>query len=233
MGLTAAQKRTLRRALQALVSDVSSKGIRRIAPNRTDDSKVGGDEDEQPLNEMLQANRLGQESRVWRHPGARTASLEKLDHAPGDAGTCEDCGEDIPWGRLKAMPFAELCVACQGKRDTPHHGPDPAGSDGLSMSDRPELTGRADAWSAADPDETTRAELQKLLASEDFAELEDRFAGTLEFGTAGCEEWWGRSEPDEPGGGAQRDGRAGRVPARHGSRRRPAAASSSHGTDGG
>ena len=55
MGLTAAQKRTLRRALQALVSDVSSKGIRRIAPNRTDDAKVGGDEDEQPLNEMLQA----------------------------------------------------------------------------------------------------------------------------------------------------------------------------------
>jgi|KBSSwiStaDraftv2_1062776.scaffolds.fasta_scaffold01887_15 phosphomannomutase len=53
------------------------------------------------------------------------------------------------------------------------------------MSDRSELIRRADAWSAADPDETTRAELQKLLTSEDFAELEDRFAGTLEFGTAG------------------------------------------------
>ena len=42
-----------------------------------------------------------------------------------------------------------------------------------------------DAWSAADPDETTRAELQRLLAAEDFAELEDRFAGALQFGTAG------------------------------------------------
>ena len=53
------------------------------------------------------------------------------------------------------------------------------------MSDRPELIRKVDAWSAADPDETTRAELQRLLAAEDFAELEDRFAGTLEFGTAG------------------------------------------------
>lgn len=55
MALTVAQKRTLRRALQALVSDVAAKATRRIAPNRTDETKVGGDEDEQPLNEMLQA----------------------------------------------------------------------------------------------------------------------------------------------------------------------------------
>ncbi|HEY1417665.1 MAG TPA: phospho-sugar mutase, partial [Myxococcaceae bacterium] len=53
------------------------------------------------------------------------------------------------------------------------------------MSDRTELIRQVDAWSAADPDETTRAELQRLLAAEDFPELEDRFAGTLEFGTAG------------------------------------------------
>jgi phosphomannomutase len=53
------------------------------------------------------------------------------------------------------------------------------------MIDRSELTRQADAWSAADPDETTRAELQQLLETEDFSELADRFAGTLEFGTAG------------------------------------------------
>ncbi|RPH69950.1 MAG: phospho-sugar mutase [Myxococcaceae bacterium] len=53
------------------------------------------------------------------------------------------------------------------------------------MTDRSRLIQQVDAWSAADPDETTRAELQQLLAAEDFSELEDRFAGTLEFGTAG------------------------------------------------
>jgi RNA polymerase-binding transcription factor len=121
MGLTAAQKRTLRRALQALVSDVSSKGLRPIAPNRTDDTKVGGDEDEQPLNEMLQAIASDRNRASGDTLGRAQRALEKLDHAPDDAGTCEECGEDIPWGRLKAMPFAELCVACQGKRDRPHH----------------------------------------------------------------------------------------------------------------
>ena len=51
--------------------------------------------------------------------------------------------------------------------------------------DRTALIREVDAWSAADPDETTRAELQELLAAGAFADLEDRFAGGLEFGTAG------------------------------------------------
>jgi len=123
MGLTAAQKKTLRRALQALVSEVSSKAARRIAPNRTDETKVGGDEDEQPLNEMLQAIASDRNRASGDALGRAQRALDKLEHAPDDAGTCEDCGEDIPWGRLKAMPFAELCVVCQGKRGRPHQGP--------------------------------------------------------------------------------------------------------------
>src|SRR6516165_12504094 len=123
MGLTAAQKRTLRRALHALVSEVSSKGRKRIAPNRTDETKVGGDEDEQPLNEMLQAIASDRNRASGDALGRAQRALEKLDHAPDDAGTCEECGEDIPWGRLKAMPYAELCVGCQAKRDGPEHRP--------------------------------------------------------------------------------------------------------------
>lgn len=34
----------------------------------------------------------------------------------GTYGTCAECGEDIPLERLKALPFALLCVDCQGKR---------------------------------------------------------------------------------------------------------------------
>jgi phosphomannomutase len=44
---------------------------------------------------------------------------------------------------------------------------------------------RARAWAAEDPDPATREELEKLIAADDVAELEDRFNGTLEFGTAG------------------------------------------------
>jgi len=31
----------------------------------------------------------------------------------GDYGTCEECDEDIPLGRLKAMPFTRHCVKCK------------------------------------------------------------------------------------------------------------------------
>lgn len=50
-----------------------------------------------------------------------------------------------------------------------------------------ELLARARTWAAADPDDASRAELEALLASPDVAstDLADRFAGSLEFGTAG------------------------------------------------
>jgi phosphomannomutase len=56
------------------------------------------------------------------------------------------------------------------------------------------LRGRAEAWLADDPDPQDRAELRSLLAAAEApgergeaaaADLADRFAGTLEFGTAG------------------------------------------------
>ena len=50
------------------------------------------------------------------------------------------------------------------------------------------LLGRARAWAAEDPDEQTRAELEALITTAEAGgetDLADRFAGTLEFGTAG------------------------------------------------
>src|ERR1044071_8325704 len=50
------------------------------------------------------------------------------------------------------------------------------------MSD---LISRARAWAAEDPDPVTRAELEALIGEGESDDLADRFAGTLEFGTAG------------------------------------------------
>lgn len=44
---------------------------------------------------------------------------------------------------------------------------------------------RAEAWLAEDPDPETRAELAALLRARDLDALGERFAGTLQFGTAG------------------------------------------------
>ncbi|MFD3514100.1 phospho-sugar mutase [Streptomyces sp. NPDC058657] len=48
-----------------------------------------------------------------------------------------------------------------------------------------DLLARASAWLAEDPDTETRDELAKLIETRDTAELAARFAGTLQFGTAG------------------------------------------------
>jgi phosphomannomutase len=50
-----------------------------------------------------------------------------------------------------------------------------------------DLRARAARWAAEDPDPSTRAEIETLLAAHDLAktDLADRFAGELEFGTAG------------------------------------------------
>ncbi|MEV6945272.1 phospho-sugar mutase [Streptomyces sp. NPDC051172] len=48
-----------------------------------------------------------------------------------------------------------------------------------------ELLTRANAWLGEDPDPETRDELAKLIEAGDVAELEERFSGTLQFGTAG------------------------------------------------
>ncbi|WP_228980550.1 phospho-sugar mutase [Streptomyces sp. DH12] len=51
--------------------------------------------------------------------------------------------------------------------------------------DQPDLIAQAEAWLAEDPDAETRDELARLLADRDLDELAGRFAGTLQFGTAG------------------------------------------------
>ncbi|MFE7774089.1 phospho-sugar mutase [Streptomyces sp. NPDC057445] len=48
-----------------------------------------------------------------------------------------------------------------------------------------DLIAQARAWLAEDPDAETRDELAGLVEAQDTAELEARFAGTLQFGTAG------------------------------------------------
>ena len=48
-----------------------------------------------------------------------------------------------------------------------------------------DLLARARAWAAEDPDPQTRAELEALIEAGVSEDLEDRFDGTLEFGTAG------------------------------------------------
>lgn len=117
--MTAAQRKQLQKLLLALEAELSGKPIAQLEPNRPDaqDSKV--DEDAQPLNEMLQTiasnrnrNQAGVLLKVQK-------ALRKLKDEPQSFGECEECGDELPFGRLKAVPFAEYCVNCQSTRDGP------------------------------------------------------------------------------------------------------------------
>lgn len=57
---------------------------------------------ERDLREQLRLRE--QEARV-------RASLEAIE--AGTYGICQDCGQQIPEGRLRAVPDAVRCVACQ------------------------------------------------------------------------------------------------------------------------
>lgn len=48
--------------------------------------------------------------------------LEQTDHAlekiaAGTYGTCEACGKSIEAARLKALPYASLCISCKRREE--------------------------------------------------------------------------------------------------------------------
>jgi DnaK suppressor protein len=120
--MTSAQRAQFQKLLQALLEELTSKA-QRIEPNRTDEARVGGDEDEQPLSEMLQSIASNRNRNTAVVLARVQRALQKLQEEPEEYGLCEECGEDIAPARLKAMPYAEYCVSCQSTRDAPKGGP--------------------------------------------------------------------------------------------------------------
>jgi len=52
----------------------------------------------------------------------KAESLRQIDEAlfrleAGTYGTCGECSHDIPAARLKALPFATLCIRCQEEEE--------------------------------------------------------------------------------------------------------------------
>jgi DnaK suppressor protein len=85
---------------------------------------------ESPLNddirltfEVLQDNGDKSVDELLKHVNAKILGnkseiLDEIDEAlnkleEGTYGICEECGTEIPLGRLKAVPSATLCVDCQ------------------------------------------------------------------------------------------------------------------------
>ncbi|MCP3103240.1 TraR/DksA family transcriptional regulator [Myxococcus sp. K15C18031901] len=117
--MNAKQREEFKKLLLALHAELTEKTPARIEPNRTDDARIGGDEDEQPLNEMMQAIASNRNRNMDGVLARVIKALGKLRDDPDGFGECEECGDEVPLGRLRAMPYAELCVTCQGGKDNP------------------------------------------------------------------------------------------------------------------
>jgi DnaK suppressor protein len=116
--MTPKQRENHRKTLERLRAEVLQVAPAQIEPNRKDPATTGvADEDAQALSEMMQVL-------ASKRNEGKAALLRQIDHAltklvdaPDDFGLCEECEEEIAPKRLAAVPYATLCVACQGKRD--------------------------------------------------------------------------------------------------------------------
>lgn len=45
------------------------------------------------------------------------AALRRLYKEPEEFGECAECGDEIGWERLEALPYATLCIACKQQEE--------------------------------------------------------------------------------------------------------------------
>ena len=57
-------------------------------------------------------------SKEGRHLYHIDEALRRLYRTPEEFGKCEDCGEEISFERLDALPHARLCIGCKEKEET-------------------------------------------------------------------------------------------------------------------
>jgi len=115
--MTSAQRAQLRRSIIQQQRMHAGKTPRKQRKETDFERDVGSEEDEQPLNEMLQTIASNRNKSDYGLLARLDTALAKLRETPQEFGDCEECGEEIPFARLKLMPYAEYCVACQNKRD--------------------------------------------------------------------------------------------------------------------
>ena len=115
-GVKASELAHWKQRLFALRAQILAEGDVAIEPVRKDETRVGSEEDEQPLVEMSQviASKRNRERTVAL--SRVNKALARIENEPEMFGLCRECEEPIG-KRLDAVPYAELCVECQQASD--------------------------------------------------------------------------------------------------------------------
>ncbi len=100
-----------REILSRMKAEIFSEAFGKSLPDSLKAPEDSGDEADLAREERSRDLSLLLTSRSKQKLQALEAALEKVKE--GTYGICEECDEPIGAGRLKAMPLAKLCVACQ------------------------------------------------------------------------------------------------------------------------
>jgi DnaK suppressor protein len=116
--LTAGQRALLQADLEQRQQDLDRRlkehqgGLSRAEHAR---EVLTGDSDDVSHREADRELDMALSDREINELGAVSAALRRLRE--GGYGSCEDCGADIPFDRLKVEPWAVRCVACESRRE--------------------------------------------------------------------------------------------------------------------
>ncbi|MFW5836456.1 MAG: TraR/DksA family transcriptional regulator [Desulfovibrionaceae bacterium] len=108
--MTDEQRREMRAAITRMTEDLKAGlgGLEESSRTVSLDQPIGRLSRMDSLANQAISSRGLAEARTRLH--RLEAALARLDSE--DFGVCAECGEDIPFARLKAMPEAVLCVEC-------------------------------------------------------------------------------------------------------------------------
>lgn len=98
--------------------ELLAEGDIEIVPERgADDTARRPDEDAQPLAEMNQVIASSRNRARAQELTNIAQALGRIAKDPEDFGVCEGCDDPIPTKRLELMPYATLCITCQGAQE--------------------------------------------------------------------------------------------------------------------
>ncbi len=112
---------TLRAALHRLRDALLAEGAVEVKVESSDPVASAADEDEAPFREMDQAIASARNRERGQRMDQIEDALRRLQEDPESYGLCDSCDQPIAPRRLALMPFAKLCVDCQGSRETKGH----------------------------------------------------------------------------------------------------------------
>lgn len=86
----------------------------------SEDARAPVELDQQAVGRLSRMDALQNQAMQQATERARKRDLVRIEMAErrlaeGDYGYCEECGEEIPDGRLTIDPMAERCVGCAGR----------------------------------------------------------------------------------------------------------------------